>query len=256
MKFQVLGSGSKGNCTFVKTETKNILIDCGLSIKDISSRSDIIIYDIDIILITHEHIDHVKYIESIARKTNAVIYVNEKSFYKIASKYIKDMNSLKVKFIEPNKIIKIDEFKILPINLQHDTESCYGYIISEDSKSLGYCTDTGFIPLPYMDVLKKLDSIIIEANHDVEMLMHSNRPWHLKQRILSVKGHMSNKICGEILNKLLTENVLSKIVLAHLSEECNDEETAIDTVLENIEVEKLPEIYVAKQWEALPMLEV
>jgi len=163
---------------------------------------------------------------------------------------------IKVKYIEPNKPFKVKDFKVMALNLQHDSENCYGYIFTKQNQALAYCTDTGYIPVPYIDILRKVSSLIIESNHDVEMLMESNRPWYLKNRILSVKGHMSNKICGELLNKILDDCKLEKIVLAHLSEECNTEELAVDTVLENIDKENIPEIYVAKQWEALPLLEV
>jgi len=256
MKFQVIASGSKGNITFIETQKTRLLIDAGISVKEIQNRTTLDITNIDGILITHEHIDHVKYIESIARLSNAVIYVNEHSFNKMILKYFKSLNGIKVKFIEPNKPIKIKDVKIMALNLQHDAENCYGYVFTSNNKALAYCTDTGYIPLPYIDILKKVDSLIIEANHDVEMLMQSNRPWHLKNRILSIKGHMSNKICGEVINKIIMENNLKKVVLAHLSEECNDEELAVDTVLENIESSSIPEIFVAKQRDALPMIEV
>ena len=101
-----------------------------------------------------------------------------------------------------------------------------------------------------------MDSLIIEANHDVEMLLNSDRHWYLKKRILSIKGHMSNQICGEILNKILVDGKLQKVVLAHLSEECNNEHLAVDTVLENIDNAESIELMVAKQWEALPKVEV
>lgn len=256
MNFQVISSGSKGNLTIINTNEQTILIDAGISLKDMQSRIDYEINNIDAIFITHEHVDHIKYIESIARNYDAVIYINEDSFNKIKLKYFKDLAGLKFRFIKPNEQIKINTLKILPINLQHDVECCYGYIIVENNKAMAYCTDTGFIPLPYIEMLKKVDSIIIEANHDVEMLLHSNRPWLLKNRILSVKGHMSNKICGEIINKILEGNRLKTIVLAHLSEECNTEELAVDTVLENLTYENIPEIYVAKQKEALSIIEV
>ena len=256
MQFQVLSSGSKGNLTYIKTDECNILIDAGISLKEISNRSDINIKEVDAIFITHEHIDHVKYIESIARASDAVIYVNELTFKKMILKYFKSLDGIKVKYIEPNKQYKIKDTKILPLNLQHDSENCYGYVIVSNNKSIAYCTDTGYIPLPYLDILENVNSLIIEANHDIEMLMHSERPWYLKNRILSVKGHMSNKICGEVLNKIIVKGIIQKIVLAHLSEECNTEELAVDTVLQNIESSNIPEIYVAKQWVALPLLEV
>lgn len=256
MQFQVISSGSKGNITLLKTGECNILIDAGISAKEIKLRTDIDLSTIDAIFITHEHIDHVKYIETLAKLTDAVIYVNEKSFKHIYSKYIKNIEGLKVKFIEANKQIKIKDLKIMPINLQHDVECCYGYIFVSDNKSLAYCTDTGFIPVPYIELLKKVNAFIVESNHDVEMLIQSDRPWHLKNRILSVKGHMSNKICGEVLNNIIPSNNLKTVVLAHLSEECNDADLAVDTILDIIEGDNIPEIYVAKQKEALPLLEV
>lgn len=256
MKFQVIGSGSKGNCTYVSDNNINMLIDAGISIKEINSRTNIDLTNIEAIFITHEHIDHVKYIESIARLSNAIIYVNEKTFNKMILKYFKSLDGIKVKFIEPNKPFKLKDIKVMALNLQHDAENCYGYIFANKTQALGYCTDTGYIPVPYIDLLRKVNSLIIESNHDVEMLMESNRPWYLKNRILSVKGHMSNKICGELLNKILDDCILEKIILAHLSEECNTEELAVDTVLENIDKDSIPEMYIAKQWIALPLLEV
>ena len=256
MKFQVLASGSKGNLTYIETDDSKIIIDAGISLKDAKDRTLLDFDSLDAIFITHEHIDHVKYIESIARKTNAIIFVNELSFKKMFLKYIKNLQGLKVKYIKPNEQIIFKDLKILPLNLQHDTESCYGYIFVSKGKSLAYCTDTGFIPLPYIDLLKNVNALIIEANHDIEMLMNSDRSWYLKNRILSVNGHMSNKICGDILNKIIPNDTLKHIVLAHLSEECNTMELAIDTILSCIETDKIPQIYVAKQREALPLLEV
>lgn len=256
MKFQVLASGSKGNLTFIQADNTNILLDAGISKNEILERSDIDLSCIDAIFITHEHIDHVKYIEQIARYTNAPIYISEVSFQKVFPKYIKSLDGLKIKFIEPNKQIKINNITVLTLNLQHDSECCYGYVFVSKGKSVAYCTDTGFIPLPYIDILKKVDGLIIEANHDVEMLMNSSRPWYLKQRILSIHGHMSNQICGEILNKIINAKKIKVVVLAHLSEECNTEEIAIDTVMNNIDSTYLPEFYIAKQKQALKLIEV
>lgn len=256
MIFQVVSSGSKGNLTYIKTEEANILIDAGISKNEILARTNIDLKNIDAIFVTHEHIDHVKYLEQIARLSNATIYVNETSFHEIFTKYIKNAEGLKIKFIEANKQVKFKDVKVLTLNLQHDSKNCYGYVFVSNDRSLAYCTDTGFIPLPYIELLKKVDSIIIECNHDVEMLMNSNRPWYLKNRILSINGHMSNQICGEVVNKILDGGILKQVVLAHLSEECNTEEVAVDTVLSKINCESLPEIYVAKQKEALPNIEV
>lgn len=256
MRFQVLSSGSKGNLTYIETDNTNILLDAGISKKEIVERSDIELSKIDAIFITHEHVDHVKYLEQLARFTGAPIYISELSFKKLYPKYIKTLDGLKVKFIEANKQIKINDLTVLSLNLQHDSDCCYGYIFVSNGKSLAYCTDTGFIPLPYIDILKKVDGLIIEANHDVEMLMNSARPWYLKNRILSIHGHMSNQICGEILNKIISAKKVKVVVLAHLSEECNTEELAMDTVIENIDSTYLPEFFIAKQHSALQIIEV
>ncbi len=256
MKFQVIASGSKGNLTYIETDEAKVLIDAGISLRDVLSRTKLNFDHLDAIFVTHEHVDHVRYIENIARKTNAIIFVNELSFKQVFIKYIKNLEGLKIKYIKPNEQIAYKDIKILPLNLQHDTECCYGYIFVSKGKSIAYCTDTGFIPTPYIDILKKVNVLIIESNHDVEMLMNSERPWQLKNRILSINGHMSNKICGDILNKILPNDVLKYIILAHLSEECNTEEVATDTILSCIETNDIPMIYVAKQKEALPLLEV
>ena len=174
--------------------------------------------------------------------------MNEKS----KGKY-KDLN---VSFIEVNKKYKINDISFMPIRLSHDTANCFGFVFVNNNEGLAYITDTGFIPLPYLSLLKRMDSIIIEANHDIEMLQNSDRDWSLKQRILSVSGHMSNIMCGEVINNILKEKKLSNIVLAHLSEECNTEQLAVDTVLNAIEGDYVPNIYVAKQHESIPLIEV
>lgn len=256
MRFQVIASGSKGNITYIESNETSILIDSGINVKQIKERTDIDISKVEAIFITHEHIDHVKYIESIARYTNAVIYINEKSFKEIYPKYIKNIDGLKFKFIEANKQIVFKDIKVLTLNLQHDSVNCFGYIIISNNKSIAYCTDTGFIPIPYIELLKNTNALIIESNHDIEMLLESNRPWYLKNRILSINGHMSNKICGEILNKVLENGKVSSIVLAHLSEECNTKETAIDSIMQEIKCQFNANIYVAEQHQAIEIIEV
>lgn len=256
MRYQVLSSGSKGNLIFIQTKETNILLDAGISPKEIKNRSDINLQNIDAIFITHEHSDHVKYLEQLVKLTSATIYISELSFKQLYPKYIKSIEGLKVKFLQPNTQIKLKDVNVFTLNLQHDSACCYGYIFVSEKKSLAYCTDTGFIPLPYIELLKKVDSLIIEANHDVAMLQNSSRPWYLKNRILSINGHMSNKICGEILNKIINARKVKNVVLAHLSEECNTEELAIDTVLENIQCDYMPNFYIAKQKESLMVIEV
>lgn len=256
MKFQVLASGSRGNLTYIETEKTKILLDAGISLKAIRNRTQLDLHDIDAIVVTHEHTDHVFYLEKLALFVNAPIYMNKESFFAAKEKYFKTDNDFDVRFIEANKKYTIGDINFVTMNLNHDTKCCYGYIFVSGTKSLGYCTDTGFIPLPYLKLLQNVDSLIIEANHDVELLQNSDRPWDLIQRILSPYGHMSNLVCGEVLARLLKAKKIKRVVLAHLSEECNSEDIALNTIKECIKDEYLPELHVAKQKEATDLFEV
>lgn len=256
MKFCVIASGSKGNMTYVETHQVRILIDAGISFLEAKKRVDVDLNQLDAILITHEHIDHIKYATAIAKKTNAVVYIHQESFRVVRDKQKDFLDGVQVKFIESNAKYVIKDLTFLTLRLSHDSISCLGFIFQNEKRHLGYITDTGFLPIPYIELLKKVDSIIIESNHDIEMLNESERPWVLKNRIFSVRGHMSNYICGQILDSIIQAQRLSQIVLAHISEDCNTEEIAVDTVLSLIEREPIPSIIVAKQYQATALLEV
>lgn len=254
MKFKVIASGSKGNMTYIETKEAKIIIDAGISLREAMKRTDIDFSDLDAIIISHEHSDHVGFLRTIANKTNAPVFIQKKTLETVASKSKQDFN-MKVKYIEPNETYFIKDVKIHTLRLSHDVP-CLGFILENGSKSIGHITDTGFLPIPYIENLKHVDSLVIEANHDIEMLYNSQRHWALKERIYSIKGHMSNYICGQILNTVIQEKRVKNVVLAHLSEECNTEEVAIDTILELIVGDYLPTFIIAKQDEALDFIEV
>ena len=255
MKFQVLASGSQGNMTYIESLSTKIIIDAGIALKEIDRRADIDLNAIDAILITHAHTDHVKSLMPLLRKTKAVMYVNKDTFEEMKSKYHYDFSGFRIQFIENNKQYKIGDFGIYIMELSHDCANCNGFIFvhnSGDTKtSLAYIADTGLVPLRYMPMLNRVDTLILESNHDIQMLMESDRPWLLKQRILSIEGHLSNITCGEVLNKILEENKnLKLVVIAHISRECNNEKVAIDTILDCIKGDYIPKIVFAKQDEA------
>ncbi len=256
MKFQVLASGSKGNMTYIETDEVKILLDAGISGKEAELRSNIHLNEIDAIFITHEHRDHTSFLIPLLKKTNATLYIHRDCFQSLVERYQNKLNHIQVQFIEANKQYILNDLKILPLQLSHDSINCLGYIFLNQKRSLAYITDTGFVAIPYLELLKKVDTLIIEANHDVEMLLESNRPWILKERILSATGHMSNQICGEILAKILDGGKLSRIILAHLSEECNTEEICVNTILSCLNQENIPEIWIAKQREQTNLFEV
>lgn len=257
MKYQVIASGSKGNLIYVEGKDARILIDAGITLKSAKERTSIDFSKIDALLVTHEHSDHVSNLVTYLRKLNVTCYVSKESFTEIIRKRPQDnFEGVKVAFIEGNTKYKINSLTFMPLYLSHDTVNCFGFIFREDGKTLAYIADTGFIPTPYVEMLKQVDHIIIEANHDIRMLEESTRPRVLKNRILSIEGHMSNVLCGEILSEILKSGNCKMITLAHLSEECNTPENAVDTVIDKIKERYIPIIRVAKQHEALEMVEI
>ena len=245
MKYYFLASGSKGNCRALVNDNQEILLfDCGIAINDIKLRLESVglkYENIKKVLITHMHIDHVKSLRAFEPKD---VYLN----------VINDMR-------EFNQFDYYESFEVLGFNVytlpaSHDSPGTTGFLIEYKGEKMAFITDTGYIHENTQTIINNCDIYCIESNHDPRLLMLTNRPMFLKNRILSIKGHMSNKICGEVLNQVIEANNLKKIILAHLSEECNTEELAVDTVLENINSENIPEMYVAKQWVALPLLEV
>lgn len=245
MKITVLGSGSKGNSTLVETTSCNILIDAGLSIKNIEQRLNNPLPKIDLLIITHTHIDHIKYINQIIKKHTPII--------------ITLVNDLETKIT--NQITKQEEYQINNLNiklfkLSHDVDCC-GILLKENNKELVYITDTGYLSNKVLKQIKEKNIYIIESNHDEEMLRNGKYPFHLQQRIRSDKGHLSNDACANYLKKIIGENT-KYIVLAHLSEENNTEEIVEQTI--NKMLTKTPnninKIYIAKQDKKLETIEV
>lgn len=243
MKVCVLSSGSKGNTTFIETSKTKILIDCGNSCKYILTKlAEIDVYpsDIDAILITHVHADHIKGLQVLSKQIGAMVYMTEKMYPYLD--YVKNYT-----FIEDNHF-KIKDMEIEVIKTSHDAEDSVGYIISKGNKSVVYVTDTGYINKKYFDTLSNRNIYIFESNHDIEMLSNGRYPFELRQRILSDKGHLSNYDSAKYLAKFIGDNT-KKIILAHLSEENNTPELALDSLNERLKKEKIDfsDIIIAKQ---------
>lgn len=225
MKVSVLSSGSKGNCTYVETKKYKILIDIGTSslyveksLKSIGVDPS----DIDIILVTHSHIDHVGGIKVFSKKYNPKIYISNE---------IMEEAKLNLTNIQPENEINVNEdIKIKSIRLSHDVKDIRGYIIEEDNSSMVYITDTGYISEKNFREIQNKNLYVFESNHDIEKLMNnSNYPHHVKIRILSDKGHLSNKDSAYYLTKLIGDKT-KQIILAHLSEQNNTESLALSTL--------------------------
>ena len=253
MKVSVLSSGSKGNCTYIETINHKILIDIGTSslyveksLKSIGVNPE----DIDIILITHAHIDHVGGLRVFTKKYNPLVY--------ISNKILKESN-LKIENVSSEEEIIIDsDIKIRSIRLSHDVTDIKGYVIEEDNESMVYITDTGYINEKNFEYIKNKNLYVFESNHDVEMLMNNPKyPHHTKIRILSDKGHLSNKDSAYYLTKLIG-NDTHHIILAHLSEQNNSEELALSTLKETLERKNIDfkNIKIARQNEMTELMKV
>ena len=243
MKVCVLSSGSKGNTTYIETNQAKILIDAGNSSKYILEKLtslNVNPSDLDAILITHIHVDHVKGLPVLLKRINPCVYMTEKMY-----PYLD--------YIENYHLIDTETFDIKDIHVEvihtsHDTEDSLGCIINNEDKSLVYITDTGYINRKYFDLLSNRNLYIMESNHDVEMLNNGKYPFELRQRILSDKGHLSNYDSAKYLAKFIGDKT-KYILLAHLSEENNTEELAYKTLTDrlNKENEQVDNIIIATQ---------
>ncbi len=238
MKVIVLSSGSKGNTTYIETQTTKILIDIGNTCKYITEKLSTIgvtLGEINAILITHTHTDHIKGLKTFTNNYSAPIYITEKMHPKIP--YVKQY-----KYIE-SSLITIRDIKINIIKTSHDAEDSVGYIINNNDKSIVYITDTGYINKKYHPMLSNRDIYIMESNHDVEMLNNGPYPFPLRQRILSDKGHLSNHDSAKYIGDFIGPKT-TNIILAHLSHENNTPELAKETLLAKLQELNMTQIHI------------
>lgn len=227
MYFINVASGSSGNCTVVVTKTARILIDFGLPKRKIVSSLkpyDIKLSDIDALIYTHAHIDHLR--GDFPIKLNK-IYATKDA-----------INNPEINFIEPGIPFFINETKVTPLKLSHDAPGTIGLIIEEDDNKLVYITDTGYISEKNLKVAKNATFYILESNHNPIELLHTDRSFSLIARILGDKGHLSNEDCAYYLTKMIGPNT-KEIYLAHLSKDANNPKLALKTFHEVFEKENI-----------------
>lgn len=255
MKLSVLSSGSRGNSALVQTENTKVLIDLGVTKSYVEKKLEELAVDpreIKAILITHTHVDHIQGLKVFLKKYHPKLYVN-KVILKLLKEYVDDFDY--EVYETPN--FKIDDLDINVIKTSHDALGSVGFILKNNAKSLVYITDTGYINNKYFNTLKNHDLYVLECNHDIEMLMNGKYPFHLKKRILSDKGHLSNADAAYYLSEWIGENTKT-VVLAHLSDDNNTYEKAEETVKgvlssKNIKVKNL---VIAKQKQRTELIEV
>lgn len=234
MKITILGSGSKGNVAFIQSEEAKILIDCGLSFRQTQNRiasQNLSLEDLDGILITHEHSDHIAGLNVTLKRVPTTIHVTEETYKSFYYKYAENISDEVVSFITPHEEFLIKDLRIFPLSISHDASDAVGYVIYYKDKKIVYITDIGYLPKKDHELLMNADMYLFESNYDVTMLFTSNRPFYLKQRIDSVKGHMSNTDTAYNLAQLIGPKT-KHIVLTHPSRECNTKDKAMETILE------------------------
>ena len=234
MKFCVLGSGSRGNATYIESGGTGILVDAGMSGVELQKRLGAIgveLAAIDAILVTHEHNDHIQGVGVLSRRGSIPVYANAATF-SAASKTINGLFSYNE--FETGRSFHFRDLEIHPFAISHDTEDPVGFRISDGSVSLGYCTDTGKVSRLMHHRLACCHALILESNHDLEMLQNGAYPPYLKQRIRSNQGHLDNAEAATFLQDLVHE-ALQHVVLAHLSEENNLPAKALHAALEALD---------------------
>lgn len=234
--FCPLASGSKGNCIYVGSGQTKILIDAGISAKAIKSKLEEInvdIGDIDAILITHEHGDHIQGLKLLAYKMGIPVLANSETAKGIVECF---HDCPKFKIFSTGETFEFGDMQIHPFSIQHDTLDPVAFTIHVNDLKLGFCADIGFVTTLVQNQLRECDYLYVEANHQPSMVHASPRPMVYKQRVLSRLGHLSNEDCGKLLSEVAHPN-LKHVHLAHLSSECNTPETAL-SVIRNILAEK------------------
>lgn len=256
MRFSVLASGSRGNAYYIETAKSGILIDAGLSCRELIRRFELININsarLDALFITHEHLDHARGAGPVTRRFDIPLYINTPTLNKIMKRL---GNISRPVTIQTGQVKTIKDIQVETFTKCHDAADPVGMIISSNGSKLGIVTDLGRSTLAVEDRLKNCDVLIIEFNHDPEMLENGPYPLYLKRRIKGPEGHLSNRQAGDLL-RTISHKKLRKVVLAHLSEKNNSPEKALREAKEALSDKGFDtEIHISYQDEPLPMLEV
>lgn len=224
-----MASGSKGNCIYLGTDNTKILIDAGLSAKAIINKLQQInvdIADIDAILITHEHSDHIQGLKVLAYRHGIPVLANTETAKGIVEHF---HDCPKFKIFSTGETFEFGDLEIHPFSIQHDTLDPVAFTIRTGFLKLGFCADLGFVTSLVSNQLRDCDYLYVEANHQPSMVHSSSRPMVYKQRVLGRTGHLSNEACGELLGQVAHAG-LKHVHLAHLSSECNSPEVALQVI--------------------------
>ena len=255
MKVCVLGSGSKGNCTYIESGSTRILIDAGFSGKEIERRLAAIgrsAEGLTAILVTHEHHDHIAGVGVLSRRYGLPVFINNGT-YQAAQRKLGKLTTLRS--FTTGELVIVNELQVHPFSIVHDAADPVGFVIRKDMLCIGYCTDTGQITRLINHHLRSCSTLILEANHDPQMLRDGPYPMSLKQRIQSKNGHLAN---GEAVQfaSCLAQGVLQNLVLAHISETNNHPDLVLSAAEKAFVGCKNLEVHLARQDLPGPLISV
>lgn len=256
MKICSLASGSKGNCLLLETGDTRLLLDAGLSLRETVSRLDSVAFDannIDAILVTHEHMDHIRSAGSFARRYKVPVIVSY-STRKAAGKALNKTNLIE---FEAGYSFAFRDLMIDPFPVTHDCADPVGFVVESVEGRFGSATDLGVVTRLVREKLRNCRAMNLESNHDPEMLQNGPYPWHLKQRIRSRHGHLSNDESLELLHEL-AHGGLEALVMAHLSEVNNHPDKVSEKTASFLKDQNCcaPRIVIGDQYRSSKILEI
>jgi phosphoribosyl 1,2-cyclic phosphodiesterase len=255
LSLTVLGSGSGGNCSLVTTGECRILIDCGFSARQVTQRLQRVGIDpasLDAVFITHEHGDHVAGLEVFSRRHKVPIYCNRLTADALYQGEWARQATWRI--FETGSPMRICDLEISSFYVPHDAVDPVAFVLCHPAGSIGFLTDLGYAPKLALERLRKVDLLVIETNHDEQMLQaDAKRPWSVKQRILSRHGHLSNVAAAKVVASLAGDR-LQRVILGHLSRDCNRPELALEA-MHAAGLDRL-NLYCASQEQVSPTFEV
>jgi phosphoribosyl 1,2-cyclic phosphodiesterase len=234
LNFICLGSGSSGNCYYLFTEDAGILLDAGVGVRLLSKRladAGVTLKNMRAIFVTHDHADHIKALGALERDYNVPVYASQKVHTGIKKSYCvsRNLHPYNIKMIEKGETVQVGDFSVTAFDVPHDSSDNQGYMVEYGGITFCLITDAGSVVPDIQEAIRRANYLVIEANHDVDMLTNGNYPKYLQERILGANGHLSNATCADVLAENVTES-LRHVWLCHLSEENNHPELARKTI--------------------------
>jgi phosphoribosyl 1,2-cyclic phosphodiesterase len=234
VRLTILGSGSSGNCAYLETDQVRILIDAGFSLRQIRQRLALIgkaPENLDGILVTHEHSDHVQGLSALSEKLKIPVYCNRPTHeaiqYQLGSR-------LECRLFSTGATFELGDLLVESFSIPHDAQDPVGFLVRTPAGNVGFLTDLGHATRLVLERVRRAHALVLEANHDVKLLQDCpHRPWSLKQRILGRHGHLSNEAAADAAEAIMSAE-LRHLYLGHLSRECNRPDLARRVVAERL----------------------